>query len=80
MDIKLISLSFLFIATSVIAADDNPNTLSAAAAGLDIQRVVSMTPVPRSCQVEPATMVYIDSQGTTHTIPYQVMGTCQGGV
>jgi hypothetical protein len=46
----------------------------------DIQRVVSLTPVPGSCQVEPATMVYLDSQGVSHTVNYQVMGTCQGGV
>ena len=46
----------------------------------DVQKVVSVTPVPGSCQVEPATMVYIDSQGKTQTLHYQVMGTCQGGV
>jgi AAA15 family ATPase/GTPase len=78
--IKYISLSFLFITTGAIAADDIASTVSADTESLDIKRIVSMTPVPVSCQVEPATMVYIDSQGTSHTISYKMMGTCQGGV
>ncbi|MGH8404034.1 MAG: DUF2790 domain-containing protein [Pseudomonas sp.] len=24
--------------------------------------------------------MYLDSQGASHTVHYQVMGTCQGGV
>ncbi|NIL18245.1 DUF2790 domain-containing protein [Pseudomonas sp. AN3A02] len=72
MNIKWLSLILLFTATGAMAAG-----ISEAP---DIQRIVSLTPVPGSCQVEPATMVYLDSQGVSHTVNYQVMGTCQGGV
>lgn len=72
MNIKWLSLIMLFTATGAMAAGSNEAP--------DIQRVVSITPVPGSCQVEPATMVYLDSQGVRHTVNYQVMGTCQGGV
>lgn len=78
--IKFISLSFLLITTGAIAADDNASTLSAGIERPDIQRIVSVTPVPSGCQVEPVTMVYIDSQGAGHTITYKTMGTCQGGI
>lgn len=74
MNIKFLSLILLFTATSALAAGGNT------APALDIQRVVSITPVPGSCQVEPATLVYLDSQGVSHTVNYMVMGTCQGGV
>lgn len=40
----------------------------------DIQHVVSTTAVPANFQVEPATLVYLDSQGMRYTL------TCQGGV
>lgn len=72
MNIKLLGLILLFTATGAVAAGSND--------ALDIQRVVSITPVPGSCQVEPATMIYLDSRGVSHTLNYQVMGTCQGGV
>ncbi|MGQ7863427.1 DUF2790 domain-containing protein [Pseudomonas sp. 32A] len=72
MTIKWLSLILLFSATGALAAGSNDAP--------DIQRVISLTPVPGSCQVEPATMVYLDSQGVSHTVNYQVMGTCQGGV
>lgn len=74
MHIRLLSLALFFVATGAFAGggDDSPV--------LDIQRILSSTPVPGSCQVEPATLVYLDSQGVTHTVNYSVMGTCQGGV
>lgn len=74
MNIKFLSLILLFTATSALAAGGTT------APALDIQRVVSITPVPGSCQVEPATLVYLDSRGASHTVHYTVMGTCQGGV
>ena len=72
MNIKWLSLFMLFTATGAMAAGSNEAP--------DIQRIVSITPVPGSCQVEPATLVYLDSQGVSHTVNYTVMGTCQGGV
>lgn len=72
MNIKWFSLILLFTATGALAAGSNDAP--------DIQRIVSISPVPGSCQVEPATMVYLDSQGARHTVHHQVMGTCQGGV
>jgi hypothetical protein len=72
MTIKWLSLILLFSATGAMAAGSSEAPY--------IQRIVSLTPVPGSCQVEPATMVYLDSQGVSHTVNYQVMGTCQGGV
>ncbi|MGC6373541.1 DUF2790 domain-containing protein [Pseudomonas sp. K2I15] len=75
MNIKCLSLILLFTATGALAAGSNDRSPAP-----DIQRIVSITPVPGSCQVEPATMVYLDSQGASHTVNYQVMGTCQGGV
>lgn len=77
MNIRIVSLSLLLLASGAMAAG---NEASPAAAAPDIQKIVSMTPVPGSCQVEPATMVYLDSQGVRHSVTYQVMGTCQGGV
>ena len=73
MNIRLLSLFLLFTATGAFAAGGNESP------ALDIQHIVSTTPVPRSCQVEPATLVYLDSQGVTHTVNYKVMGTCEGG-
>jgi len=72
MNIKWLGLILLLTATGTLAAGS--------AGAPDIQHIVSITPVPGSCQVEPATMVYLDSQGVSHTLNYQVMGTCQGRV
>lgn len=74
MNIKCLSLILLFTATGAFAADGNDSP------ALDIQQIISSTPTPGSCQVEPATLVYLDSQGVSHTVNYTVMGTCQGGV
>ncbi|OCW24001.1 MULTISPECIES: DUF2790 domain-containing protein [Pseudomonas] len=81
MNIKIISLSILFTSTGALAAGSGEQIqLSASPISLDIQHVVSVTAVPGSCQVEPATMTYVDSQGITHSVTYNVMGTCEGGV
>jgi len=45
---------------------------------LDIAKVISVTPTSTNCDVVPATMVYIDHQGETHSVTYQVLGTCPG--
>lgn len=74
MNIRFLSLILLFTATGAFAAGGNDSP------ALDIQHVVSTTAVPGNCQVEPATLVYLDSQGARHTVTYTVMGTCQGGV
>ena len=74
MIIRLLSLILLFTATGAFAAGGNDRP------ALDIQHVVFTSPVPGSCQVEPATLEYLDSQGVSHTVTYTVMGTCQGGV
>jgi len=74
MNIRFLSLILLFTATGAFAAGSNDSQ------PLDIQHIVSITAVPGSCQVEPATLVYLDSQGTSHTVEYTVIGTCQGGV
>ena len=74
MNIRFLSLILLFTATGAFAAGSNDSQ------PLDIQHIVSITAVPGSCQVEPATLVYLDSHGTSHTVEYTVMGTCQGGV
>lgn len=81
MNFRLVSLGLFFIASSALAAGNDASPAPAfVTAGLDIQHVVSVTPVPGSCQVEPATMVYIDSQGIRHSVTYRVMGTCEGGI
>ncbi|MFB4392237.1 MULTISPECIES: DUF2790 domain-containing protein [unclassified Pseudomonas] len=41
---------------------------------LDIKRVINLSGVPETCQVEPATMTYEDHQGQVHTLQYRVMG------
>lgn len=74
MNIKFLSLILLFTATGTLAAGSTDRVAP------DIQRIISVTSVPGSCQVEPATLVYLDSQGVSHTVNYLVMGTCAGGV
>ncbi len=44
------------------------------AQSLDIAKVVSVTDT--AYDVVPATMAYIDHQGQTHKVTYQVMGNC----
>ena len=80
MNIRVVGAVLFLTASSATAADADASSLPATpTGGLDIYHVVSVTPVPGSCQVEPATMVYVDSQGGRHSVTYQVMGTCQGG-
>lgn len=73
----LISLLLTVIATSAMAADNEPLTvLYNPAQPLDIVSVVSVSNTATACGVVPATMVYVDHQGQTHRVTYNVMGDC----
>jgi hypothetical protein len=73
----LTSLFLTLIASSAMAAGNEPAaTPYNPAQPLDIAQVVSVTDTATACNVVPATMVYIDHQGQTHQVTYQVMGNC----
>lgn len=72
----LISLFLTVAATSAMAAGNEPATPYNPSQPLDIAKVVSVTNTATACDVVPATMVYIDHQGQTHRVTYQVMGSC----
>lgn len=72
----LISLFLTVVATSAMAVGNEPATPYDPAQPLDIAKVVSVTDTATACDVVPATMVYIDHQGQTHSVTYQVMGNC----
>lgn len=73
----LISLLLTVIATSAMAADNEPLTvLYNPAQPLDIASVVSVSDTATACGVVPATMVYVDHQGQPHRVTYDVMGDC----
>ncbi len=75
----LFSLFFAVIATSAMAAGNEPTaTPYDPAQPLDIARVISVSDTANACGVVPSTMVYVDPQGQTHRVTYQVMGTCSG--
>jgi hypothetical protein len=71
----LLSVLLALTTTAVMAAESNPATTPAS---LDIATVISVTDTSTACEVVPATMVYIDHQGQTHKLTYQVMGICSG--
>lgn len=73
----LISLFLALVATSAMATESTPYD---PAQPLDIARVISVTNTATACEVVPATMVYVDHQGQTHSVTYQVMGNCTGNV
>lgn len=71
------SLFLTLIATSAMAADNEPLTaLYNPAQPLDIAKVVSVSDTATACGVVPATMVYVDHQGQTRRVTYEVMGDC----
>jgi Protein of unknown function (DUF2790) len=74
----LISLLLSVVATSAMAAGNEPTATTTynPAQPLDIAEVVSVTNTATACDVIPATMVYVDHQGQTHRVTYQVMGNC----
>lgn len=76
---KLIALFLAGFATLAVAGETS--TVKQANAEpysygtkLDIARVISLSTIPKVCEVVPATMTYEDSQGQRHTLEYQVMG------
>lgn len=71
----LISLFLPLIATSAMAVGNPPSAYNPAQP-LDIARVVSVSDTATACGVVPATMVYVDHQGQTHRVTYEVMGNC----
>jgi hypothetical protein len=73
----LISLFLTVVATSALAAGNEPATTSYdPAQSLDIAKVVSVSNTATACGVVPATMEYVDHQGQTHRVTYEVMGDC----
>lgn len=71
----LLSVLLALTTTAVMAAENNPATTPPS---LDIAKVISVTDTSTACEVVPATMIYIDHQGQTHTLTYKVMGICSG--
>ena len=73
----LISLLLTVIATSAMAADNAPLAVQYnPAQPLDIAQVVSVSDTATACGVVPATMEYVDHQGQTHRVTYNVIGDC----
>ncbi len=64
----LLSMFLALVATGALAGEPT----------LDVAKVVSISDIPNVCDVVPATMVYIDHQGQTHSVTYMVMGDCGG--
>lgn len=71
----LLSVLLALTTTAVMAGENSPATTTPA---LDIATVISVTDTSTACDVVPATMVYIDHQGETRQVTYQVMGNCSG--
>ncbi|EJM66343.1 Protein of unknown function (DUF2790) [Pseudomonas sp. GM49] len=71
----LLSVLLALTTTAVMAAESNPATTTPS---LDIAKVIFVSDTSTACEVVPATMVYIDHQGQTHKLTYQVMGSCSG--
>ena len=73
----LISLLLTVIATSAMAADNEPlAVLYNPTQPLDIAKVVSVSDTATACGVVPATMEYVDHHGQTHRVTYNVIGDC----
>ncbi|AWY41241.1 DUF2790 domain-containing protein [Pseudomonas putida] len=72
----LTTLFLTLIATSAMAANEPSATPYNPAQPLDIAKVVSVSDTATACGVVPATMVYVDHQGQTHRVTYEVMGNC----
>lgn len=71
----LLSVLLALTTTAVMAGEGNPATTPPS---VDIAKVISVSDTSTACDVVPATMVYIDHQGETHQLTYQVMGSCSG--
>ncbi|VVP19721.1 MULTISPECIES: DUF2790 domain-containing protein [Pseudomonas] len=74
---SLISLLLAVIATSAMAAENQaPAQMYNPAQPLDIAKVISISDTATECGVVPATMEYVDHQGQTHRVTYNVIGDC----
>jgi hypothetical protein len=73
----LLGVILAITATAAMAAN-KPSDQYRGDQDMDIAKVISVTPTSAACDVVPATMVYVDHQGETHSVTYQVMGTCSG--
>lgn len=73
---KTLTALFLTLVATSAMANEPAATPYDPAHPLDIAKVVSITETPTGCDVVPATMVYIDNQGQTQRVTYQVMGNC----
>ncbi|MGN7738691.1 DUF2790 domain-containing protein [Pseudomonas sp. 22526] len=73
----LLGMLLALTASAAMAANEAATTYSGNQE-LDIAKVVSVSPTSTACEVVPATLVYIDHQGQTHSVTYRVMGTCSG--
>jgi hypothetical protein len=71
----LLSVLLVLTTTAVMAAESSPTTTPPS---LDIATVISVSDTSTACDVVPATMVYVDHQGQTHKVTYQMMGMCSG--
>lgn len=72
----LTTLFLTLIATSAMASNEPAATPYNPAQPLDIAKVISVSDTPTACGVVPASMVYVDHQGQTHRVTYEVMGNC----
>ncbi|MGE7955670.1 DUF2790 domain-containing protein [Pseudomonas sp. NPDC089530] len=68
----------LALTASAAMAANEPTEVYRGTQDLDIAQVVSVSPTSTACDVVPATLVYIDHQGRTHSLTYRVMGACSG--
>lgn len=66
----------LLVTTAMAATNEPAATPYNPAHPLDIAKVVSVSDTATACGVVPATMVYVDHQGQTHRVTYEVMGDC----
>jgi hypothetical protein len=76
----LISLFLTVVATSAMAAGNEPAAPYDPAQPLDIAKVISVSDTATACDVVPASMVYVDHQGQTHRVTYKVMGSCESSL
>ncbi|MDF0733166.1 DUF2790 domain-containing protein [Pseudomonas entomophila] len=72
--LALVGMSSFALAHEANATSTEPVVQYEYGMHLDIKRVINLSGIPETCQVEPATMTYEDHQGQVHTIRYRVMG------
>ncbi|MCW8275798.1 DUF2790 domain-containing protein [Pseudomonas sp. PCH199] len=73
---KTLTSLFLTLIATCAMANEQAATPYNPTQPLDIAKVVSVSNTATACGVVPATMVYVDHQGQTHRVKYEVMGDC----